>query len=42
MVQKYVYHNVVLRALDIGEFEGTFKIDHRSIKLSDEFESQII
>ncbi|MCH9716564.1 MAG: hypothetical protein K0U52_05690 [Gammaproteobacteria bacterium] len=42
VVQKYVYHNVVLRALDIGEFEGTFKIDHRSIKLSDEFESQII
>jgi len=42
VVQRYVYHNVVLRALDIGESEGTFKIDHKSIQLSDEFESQII
>jgi hypothetical protein len=42
VVQKYVYHNVVLRALDISESEGTFKIDHKSIQLSDEFESQII
>ena len=42
VVQKYIYHNVVLRALDIGKSEGTFKIDYKSIQLSDEFESQMI
>lgn len=42
VVQKYIYHNVILRALNSSESKGVFKIDYKSIELSDQYKSEVI